>query len=48
VGVAGRGIGMVAMLQELKDAFPRLQYGYFNRTKERFFPEGFESDWPIR
>lgn len=48
LGVEGRGLGMVAMMQELKAAFPQLQYGYFNRTRETFFPEGFESDWPIR
>ena len=47
LGVHDRGIGMVAMLKELKAAFPKLQYGYFNRTREKFFPEGFESDWPI-
>lgn len=48
LGVQGRGLGMVAMLTELKAAFPKLQYGYFNRTKENFFPPGFETDWPIR
>ncbi|TLM66790.1 MAG: radical SAM protein [Deltaproteobacteria bacterium] len=48
MGVAGRGIGMTAMLKELKAFHPRLQYGYFNRTKENFFPAGFETDWPIR
>jgi pyruvate-formate lyase-activating enzyme len=48
LGVQGRGIGMVTMLQELKGEFPKLQYGYFNRTRENFFPAGFEADWPIR
>jgi pyruvate-formate lyase-activating enzyme len=48
LGVTGRGIGMVAMLKELKATFPKLQYGYFNRTREKFFPDGYESDWPIR
>jgi pyruvate-formate lyase-activating enzyme len=48
LGVSGRGIGMTAMLRELKATFPGLQYGYFNRTKENFFPAGFETDWPIR
>ena len=48
LGVQGRGIGMVAMLRELKAAFPQLQYGYFNRTRENFFPPGYEMDWPIR
>jgi pyruvate-formate lyase-activating enzyme len=47
LGVSGRGIGMVAMMRELKAAFPKLQYGYFNRTRDSFFPPGFESDWPI-
>lgn len=47
LGVQGRGIGMVALLRELKAEFPELQYGYFNRTKENFFPDGFETDWPI-
>jgi uncharacterized Fe-S cluster-containing radical SAM superfamily enzyme len=47
LGVQGRGIGMVAMLRELKTAFPRLQFGYFNRTRETFFPAGLETDWPI-
>jgi pyruvate-formate lyase-activating enzyme len=48
LGAPGRGIGMVAMLCELKSAFPRLQYGYFNRTRENFFPDGYETDWPVR
>lgn len=47
LGVQGRGIGMVAMLKELKAEFPKLQYGYFNRTRENFFPAGYEADWPI-
>jgi len=29
-------------------ASPNPQYGYFNRTKERFYPDGFEKGWPIR
>jgi pyruvate-formate lyase-activating enzyme len=48
LGVQGRGIGMVAMLRELKADFPKLQYGYFNRTRENFFPPDYETDWPIR
>jgi pyruvate-formate lyase-activating enzyme len=47
LGVQGRGIGMVAMLREVKIAFPKLQYGYFNRTRENFFPPGFATEWPI-
>jgi pyruvate-formate lyase-activating enzyme len=41
------GIGMLAMMQEVKKRVPRLQYGYFNRTREQFFPPGFERGWPI-
>ena len=41
------GIGMLAMMQEIKKRVPRLQYGYFNRTREQFFPPGFERAWPI-
>jgi hypothetical protein len=48
LGVQGGGIGMVALLRELKTEFPKLQYGYFNRTRESFFPDGFETEWPIR
>jgi len=31
----------------VKKEFLRIQYGYFNRTKENFFPAGFEASWPI-
>jgi len=48
MGVKGSGIGMYRMLKRVKKEFPRIQYGYFNRTKENFFPEGFEKGWPIR
>ncbi|HEY6007463.1 MAG TPA: radical SAM protein [Geobacteraceae bacterium] len=48
MGVSGRGMGMYRMLEKVKRAFPRIQYGYFNRTKENFYPEGLESSWPIR
>jgi pyruvate-formate lyase-activating enzyme len=47
LAMEGRGIGMLAMLHELKQTFPKLQYGYFNRTRETFFPSGYETDWPI-
>jgi pyruvate-formate lyase-activating enzyme len=43
----GRGIGMYRMMQRVKNAFPRIQYGYFNRTRENFYPEGLETSWPI-
>ncbi len=42
-----QGIGMKRMLDRLKQAAPKLQFGYFNRTKDNFYPPGFESDWPI-
>ena len=45
---SGRGIGMYRLLVELKQEFPRLQFGYYNRTKENFFPPGYETGWPIR
>ena len=35
------------MLARIKQAIPRLQFGYFNRTRENFYPPGFESDWPL-
>lgn len=43
----GEGVGLRSMLDELKQRIPRLQFGYFNRTKETFYPDGYESDWPI-
>jgi pyruvate-formate lyase-activating enzyme len=47
LGVKGKGIGMYRMMEKIKKEFPRIQYGYFNRTKENFFPEGLENGWPI-
>lgn len=47
MGVKGAGIGMYRLLQRLKQEFPRLQFGYYNRTRENFFPAGFETAWPI-
>ncbi len=32
----GEGIGISKMIEILKKAFPNLQFGYFNRTKEHF------------
>lgn len=43
----GCGIGMKKMLDRLKREIPRIQFGYFNRTKDNFYPPGFESDWPL-
>jgi pyruvate-formate lyase-activating enzyme len=45
--VMGRGIGMYRMLQRVKEAYPRIQYGYYNRTRETFFPPNLEQSWPI-
>ncbi len=42
------GIGMRTMLDQIKGKIPSLQYGYFNRTRENFFPPGYQDDWPIR
>ena len=47
MGAEGTGIGMKKMLDRVKREIPRIQYGYFNRTKETFFPPGFETDWPL-
>lgn len=46
--VTGKGIGMYRLLERVKEAFPRIQYGYFNRTRENFYPEGFDKGWPIK
>ncbi len=45
--VKGRGIGMYRLLEQVKREFPRIQYGYFNRTREKFYPPGYEQGWPI-
>ncbi|MBC8018452.1 MAG: radical SAM protein, partial [Verrucomicrobia bacterium] len=45
--INGKGIGMYRLLQRLKQEFPRLQFGYYNRTRENFFPDGYEKGWPI-
>ena len=36
----GKGIGISKMIDILKEEFPSLQFGYFNRTKENFYPNG--------
>jgi hypothetical protein len=41
----GKGIGIAKMMRLLKEEFPTLQFGYFNRTKERFHAHG---DRPFR
>jgi len=43
----GSGIGMKNMLDRVKREIPQLQYGYFNRTKENFYPAGYKTDWPL-
>ena len=43
----GSGIGMKKMLDRVKKEIPRIQYGYFNRTKDIFYPPGYETDWPL-
>jgi molybdenum cofactor biosynthesis enzyme MoaA len=45
--ISGKGVGMYRLLETIKREFPRVQFGYFNRTKEDFFPAGFEQGWPI-
>ena len=45
--VSGEGMGMAKMLARVKHNFPGIQYGYFNRTRETFFPAGYQSDWPL-
>jgi pyruvate-formate lyase-activating enzyme len=47
MAIEGEGVGMVEMLTRLKQRIPRLQYGYFNRTQENFFPENYQTDWPL-
>jgi pyruvate-formate lyase-activating enzyme len=34
----GEGMGISKMIEVLKGEFPSLQFGYFNRTKETFYP----------
>ncbi|HVP80715.1 MAG TPA: radical SAM protein [Thermodesulfobacteriota bacterium] len=34
----GEGMGIAEMIDVLKREFPPLQFGYFNRTKENFYP----------
>jgi pyruvate-formate lyase-activating enzyme len=36
----GSGIGIARMIEILRGEFPRLQFGYFNKTKENFYPHG--------
>jgi molybdenum cofactor biosynthesis enzyme MoaA len=43
----GPGIGMKKMLDRIKLVIPQIQFGYFNRTRENFYPDGFVDDWPL-
>jgi molybdenum cofactor biosynthesis enzyme MoaA len=36
----GEGVGISKMIDILKKEFSSLQFGYFNRTKENFYPHG--------
>ncbi|MEA3363718.1 MAG: radical SAM protein [Thermodesulfobacteriota bacterium] len=47
MGADGSGIGMKKMLDRVKKEIPRIQYGYFNPTKENYYPPGYETDWPL-
>ncbi|KIH76465.1 Radical SAM superfamily protein [Geoalkalibacter ferrihydriticus] len=47
MGEKESGMGMKAMMDLVKQRLPHLQYGYFNRTRENFFPPGYETDWPL-
>lgn len=47
MGVKEGGNGMYRLLERIKRDFPQVQFGYFNRTKENFFPEGYAQGWPI-
>jgi pyruvate-formate lyase-activating enzyme len=48
MGVKGKGIGMYQLLQRLNHEFPRLQFGYYNRTRENFYPPDPEKSWPLK
>ncbi|MEJ2490393.1 MAG: radical SAM protein [Desulfuromonadales bacterium] len=47
LGRTGQGVGMIEMLRRHKTRFPHLQYGYFNRTRDNFYPPEEQTDWPI-
>ena len=48
MGISEKGAGMYGLLERIKREYPIVQFGYFNRTKENFFPEGYENGWPVR
>jgi len=47
IGVDGGGFGMKRFLDRLKADHPEIQFGYFNRTRERFYPDGYRDTWPV-
>jgi pyruvate-formate lyase-activating enzyme len=47
MAVQNKGIGIYKLLKLLKTEFPKLQFGYYNRTKENFYPPNLENSWPI-
>ncbi|PLY12590.1 MAG: radical SAM protein [Desulfuromonas sp.] len=47
IAVDSEPLGMYAMLNELKQRVPEIQFGYFNRTRENFYPPGYQDDWPL-
>jgi pyruvate-formate lyase-activating enzyme len=47
MGISSRGTGMYGLLERIKREYPQVQFGYFNRTKENFFPDGYENGWPV-
>lgn len=47
LGAQGSGIGMKKMLDLVKQRIPRIQYGYFNRTRDTFYPPDYQEDWPL-
>lgn len=34
----GEGVGIAKMIELLQEQFPKLQFGYFNRTRDQFYP----------
>jgi len=48
LGIMKSGTGMYRLLERIKREYPKVQFGYFNRTKENFFPQGYEKGWPLK
>lgn len=46
LALTGEGMGMKTMLDHIKSRVPHIQFGYFNRCRESFYPPGFENEWP--